>query len=229
MKESPSFNLAKAIAIGGGCAVSAYLTARWLGNNVRIGSRRNPIPMTVSEDDNFLIKERDCSLLQQWYSDQPVQRIYGLACTASMTQNLIPRLYDRSNGEYQPSLDVCQALWSVICRHPILSSTIVRDPTSQRATTRCCLPKQSVYSQSVTHPMGNLPLQILPRANNASWQEIAKAMTYQQLREDGWLFRVAIIVPEETNKDIVDSEIHIVLIMHHFITDGKKNPSFLHH
>eukprot|EP01033_Poteriospumella_lacustris_P008411 gene8411-6073_t len=62
-----------------------------------------------------------------------------------------------------------------------------------------------------------MPVEIIPRKGKNTWHEIAQAWTHTTLEEDQWLFRVAVIVPEETD---ATHDVEIVLAMHHIVTDG---------
>lgn len=185
--------------------------------SIRLGSRRSSKPTVVSEDENFLIADRECTLLQQWYSDQPVQRLYGMACTATFSRDGIARL---RTGTGAPSTFMREAIWLLIRQHPILSSTIVRDAVTSRATARCTVPKTSTLS--VDHPLGNLPVEIISRSDDNAWQGTAEDYMRVDMKEDGWLFRIVFVAPEIAAGSSYSGnfDVDIMIIMHHFITDG---------
>jgi hypothetical protein len=204
------------LAIAFGFLERVALLIRLLGS-IRLGSRRSSKPTVVSEDENFLIADRECTLLQQWYSDQPVQRLYGMACTATFSRDGIARL---RTGTDAPSNFVREAIWLLIRQHPILSSTIVRDAVTSRATARCTVPK--TFSLSVDHPLGNLPVEIISRSDDNAWQGTAEDYMCVDMKEDGWLFRIVFVAPEIAagSSHSGNFDVDIMIIMHHFITDG---------
>jgi hypothetical protein len=204
----------------GGIATGAVLLT-WglqrLLKHCRVGTRRSSKPTIIHDDDDTLIEERETGLIQQWYTDQPCQRLYGLTFSATFSYDGILRLQNKEH--------VHRVVTALIHRHPILSTTVVRDlKCNGRASLRRTISKRQCIDDAL-HPLGPMPVIWDVRENDGSWRDIAHKITHTDIDESSWLFRIVIILPKLQNVPPADHgeegyRADIIIASNHVITDG---------
>jgi len=169
----------------------------------------------------------ETGLFQQWYTDQPCQRLFGMSFSATMTPCGRRALCDEKHFR--------SALARLVQHHPVLTTSIRRDSSGQASlrlwlpegkcedTTECGGPDDT--NVTLQHPGGRpYPLEYVPRVSEDCWQSVLQRLTHTDMDEaEDWLFRVAVLTdpPGGDNSAGCDGDkVDIVLVVHHVIADG---------
>lgn len=189
--------------------VLATLVFKWIGK-LRVGTRRSCVCRIVQDDVHVRVEERSTGLMDQWYTDQPIQRIYALAFSGIFSNNGLKKLSDK--------VFMQRCVLALIRRHPVLTTTIVRDKSTGRASL------QNTYWKKLddlqwcgenTHPFGPLPIHWHDRENAGNWHDVAFTSTHTDMDESSWLFSIEIVRSESSNR------VEIIIVTHHLLTDGE--------
>lgn len=212
--EEESIKWAVAVILG---VVTVVVLLRVLGR-ISLGSRRQTTKLVeVKKGEGYSILEHETGLIQQWYSDQPCQRIYSLVLSAAMSAHGVSRLSDKGH--------VTSAVRALTSRHPVLRTTITRDSTSSRASVLIANVDDSVEDEK--HPWGGMPVSYVPRVNEGTWQDVVQQLTHTDMNESKWLFRIVIVMNNDPKQSKTNQQhaqqVEIVLIVHHFLNDGKQS------
>jgi hypothetical protein len=196
------------------CPLVAVVTTCYLLGFVRVGTRRSMKPLVdISKDLPSTASVRETGLIQQWYTDQPCQRIYALAISAKWSIDGIQALKDTSR--------VRQAVLSLVKRHQSLASTLFRDAKTNRAY---------MVNHEFNHieaSLGPIPISWHSRKNVGTWRDCLQALTHTEMNESSWLFRIGIVVSDSDDVTKMDPQAEIIVATHHVITDGMSNASLL--
>lgn len=180
---------------------------------IRVGKRRNCSRRIFHEDDDVRVEDRETGLMEQWYTDQPCQRVYGLLFAAPFSPNGIKKLANHQH--------VNQSVLALIRRHPILTTTVLRNKSTGRASLRNTYWKKFEEGYNGRqHPLGDLPVKVYSRINAGSWHDVAFKLTHTDMDESSWPFRIAILLPNQPSKSKA-LPVEIFIATNHLITDGK--------
>jgi hypothetical protein len=141
----------------------------------------------------------EAGLIQQWYTDQPAQRIYAVVVSCNWSSYGLSLLKDKER--------VRRAIMAVIARHNALTTTIHRDTK----TTRAYIVTRDPIN---TEDLGPLPLTWLERKNFGTWRDCYHTLTHTTIDESKWLFRFGLVLSDS------GGPAEIILSTHHVITDG---------
>lgn len=199
----------------------------WILGYLRVGSRRECAlkacpPIQGSGTTEW---SHEPGLMQQWYVDQPCQRLFGFSFSAHFSSHGVSLLANR--GAVQTA--VCL----LVRRHPVLTSTIVRDPKTGKATVHVLnTDGNATESGPVQFPsLGPVPVQWRHRSNSNTWLDEAHHLNHTDMNEQSWLFRIVIVV--NTSSDNVSQSnddgypVEVLCITHHLIADGLSSVNLL--
>jgi hypothetical protein len=182
---------------------------KWIGK-LRIGKRRSCFRRVVEEDEHIRVEERSTGLFDQWYTDQPAQRIYALTFSGNFSQKGLHNLRDK--------LIVQRIILALIRRHPVLNATIVRNKHTGRTSLRNTYWKKlddAQWSGEDSHPLGPLPVYWHDRKNAGTCRDVVFSLTHTDMDESSWLFRIGIVQSESSNR------VDVIITTHHLLTDGE--------
>jgi hypothetical protein len=150
-------------------------------------------------------------LLQQYYADQPTQRLFGVSFSADVSANGVSVFLDKDR--------VRAAIRCLIETHGVLNSTIHRDTTGAAHIERILSFRLSSESQ---HPLGPYPVSWSARTNCGTWCTVMDRATHTDMTENSWLFRIVILLADNRDGEKRDcgSTMDIVIVLHHLIADG---------